>query len=82
MKVKALKNFEGIKDLERDVFPKEGDIWECSEERAELLLKHGVVEIVREPITNIHAVAEEDMTPEQKESYEELKKKQLTEKKN
>lgn len=48
MKIRALKSFEGIKDLERDVFPKEGDVWEVSEERAEFLKSHGVIEIVEE----------------------------------
>lgn len=48
MKVRALKKFEGIKDLERDVFPKENDIWETSKERAEFLKSHGVIEYVEE----------------------------------
>ena len=48
MKIRALKSFEGIKDLERNVFPKEGDVWEVSEERAEFLKSHGVIEIVEE----------------------------------
>lgn len=48
MKIRALKSFEGIKDLERDVYPKEGDVWEASKERAEFLLSHGVIEIVEE----------------------------------
>ena len=48
MKIRALKSFEGIKDLERDVFPKEGDVWEVSKERAEFLKSHGVIEIVEE----------------------------------
>ena len=82
MKVRALPRFEGIKDLERNVFPKAGDEWEVTEERAKVLIDYGVAEIVTEekveylsepeevvlePITNIHAIAEEDMTPEQKE---------------
>lgn len=46
MKVRALKKFEGIKDLERNVFPKEGDVWETTEERAEFLKSHGVIEYV------------------------------------
>lgn len=50
MKIRALKSFEGIKDLERDVFPKEGDVWEASKERAEFLKSHGVIEIVEEKI--------------------------------
>lgn len=48
MKVKALKKFEGIRDAERDVYPKEGDIWEVSEKRAEFLQSKGVVEIIEE----------------------------------
>ena len=48
MKVRALKTFEGIKDLERDVYPKAGDVWEVSEERANFLKSHGVVEFVEE----------------------------------
>ena len=48
MKVRALKKFEGIRDIERDVFPKEGETWETSEERANFLLSHGVIEIVKE----------------------------------
>jgi hypothetical protein len=48
MKIRALKKFEGIKDLERDVFPKEGDVWEVSKERAEYLKSHGVIEIAEE----------------------------------
>lgn len=52
MKVKALPKFEGIKDLERDVFPKAGDIWETSEQRAMFLKEHEVVEIIKELETN------------------------------
>jgi hypothetical protein len=48
MKIRALKSFEGIKDLERGVFPKEGEVWEVSKERAEFLKSHGVIEIVEE----------------------------------
>ena len=59
MKVRALKAFEGTRDKIRDVYPKEGDIWEASEERAEFLKSHGVVEIVEE-------------TPEIEESKEEI----------
>ena len=54
MKIRALKKFEGIKDLERDVFPKEGEVWEASEERAEFLKSHGVIEIVDEIIEESH----------------------------
>lgn len=50
MKIRALPKFEGIKDLERNVFPKEGDIWEVSEERANFLKSHGVIEFVEDDI--------------------------------
>ena len=48
MKIRALKSFEGIKDIKRGVYPKEGDIWEVDEERANFLKKHGVIEFVEE----------------------------------
>ena len=48
MKVRALKTFEGIKDLERDTYPKAGDVWEVTEERANFLKSHGVIEFVEE----------------------------------
>jgi hypothetical protein len=54
MKIRALPKFEGIKDLERskkkgkDIYPKAGDVWEVSKERAEFLKSHGVIEIVEE----------------------------------
>ena len=54
MKIRALPKFEGIKDLERskqkekDIYPKAGDVWEVSEERANFLKSHGVIEIVEE----------------------------------
>lgn len=48
MKIIAKKEFEGIRDAERNVYPKEGDIWEVSEERAEFLQSKGVVEIVED----------------------------------
>lgn len=54
MKVRALPKFEGIRDKERsqkegkDIFPKAGDIWEVSEERANFLKEHGVIEIIEE----------------------------------
>lgn len=50
MKIRALKSFEGIKDIERGVYPKEGDIWEVDEERANFLKGHGVIEFVEEKI--------------------------------
>ena len=48
VKVRALKAFEKIRDAERNVYPKEGEEWICSKERAEYLVEHGVVEIVEE----------------------------------
>lgn len=48
MKIRALKSFEGIRDNERNVYPKAGDVWEVSEERANFLKSHGVVEFVEE----------------------------------
>ena len=51
MKIRALPKFEGIKDLERGVFPKAGDVWEASEERANFLKSHGVVEFVGPELT-------------------------------
>lgn len=53
MKVKALKKFEGIRDAERNVYPKAGDEWETTKERAEFLQSKGVVEILKEEKTNI-----------------------------
>ena len=48
MKIRALKSFEGIRDNERNVYPKAGDVWEVSEERANFLKEHGVIEVVEE----------------------------------
>lgn len=48
MKVIATKKFEGIRDAERNVYPKEGDIWEVEQERAEFLESKGVVEIIED----------------------------------
>lgn len=47
-KVKANERFEGIRDAERNVYPKAGDEWETSKERAEFLQSKGVVEIIEE----------------------------------
>lgn len=47
-KVKANEKFEGIRDAERNVYPKAGDIWETSKERAEFLQSKGVIEIIEE----------------------------------
>ena len=48
VKVKANKKFEGIKDAERNVYPKSGEEWETSLDRAEFLEGKGVVEILEE----------------------------------
>ena len=61
MKVIATKKFEGIRDAERNVYPKEGDIWEVSEKRAEFLQSKGVIEIV------------EEIQPKKKVEVEEIK---------
>lgn len=65
MKVRALKKFEGIKDLERNVYPKEGDVWETSEERAEFLKAHEVIEFVEEE-KDVFEEFEEEIKKEEK----------------
>lgn len=45
-KVRATKRFEGIRDAERNVMPKEGEEWITSKERAEYLESKKVVEII------------------------------------
>ena len=72
MKVRALKAFEGTRDKIRDVYPKEGDVWEVSEERGNFLKEHGVVEIVEE-IPEIEESKEE--IEEVEEKIEEIPKK-------
>jgi len=59
MKIRALKSFEGIRDNERNVYPKAGEIWEVSEKRAEFLKSHGVVEIVEEEQEEVTEKVEE-----------------------
>lgn len=87
MKIRALKSFEGIRDNERNVFPKEGDIWEVSEERANFLKEHGVVEFVEEPkkveivIDNVANQPIGELQPEVKEAIEYLKNKKSNKKK-
>ena len=78
MKIRALKKFEGIKDKERNVYPKEGDIWEVSEERAEFLKSHGVIEYVEEK--DIFEKYEEQIIEEKPKTV--LKKKTTKKKKN
>ena len=83
MKVRALPKFEGIRDLERtekegkDIFPKAGDEWETSEERAKFLKGHGVVEIVEEKKDKKEEIKEEKEEVEATIEYsnEELKPK-------
>lgn len=48
VKVQALKKFENLRDKERNVIPKEGEIWETSKERAEFLESKNVVRILEE----------------------------------
>lgn len=83
MKVKALKSFEGIKDIERNVFPKAGDVWEVSEKRANFLKNHGVVEFVEKEIPQIKNVEEtiERIEESAKEEVEVKSKKKKTSKK-
>lgn len=78
MKVKALKRFEGIRDNERtakegkDIYPKEGEVWEVSEERAELLLKYGVVELVEDKKEKeVEEKVEEEVVEETEDLVEE-----------
>ena len=91
MKVRALKKFEGIKDLERNVFPKEGDVWEVSEERAEFLKSHGVIEYVekekeiiivdtKEESEKIIPLDKENITKIGKKIQEHIKNKSIEEK--
>jgi len=47
-RVRALQKFEGIRDSERDVYPKAGDTWITSLERAEYLRDNNAVEILEE----------------------------------
>ena len=47
-KVRATRRFEGIKDAERDVYPKDGEEWITSLERAEYLQSKGVIDILEE----------------------------------
>lgn len=90
MKIRALKSFEGIRDNERNVYPKEGDIWEVREERAEFLKSHGVVEfveeekeeVVEEPIeeSNDEVVETTEEVVEEKEKVEPIKNKKSSKK--
>lgn len=48
VKIEALKKFVGTLDAERNVMPKEGDVWLTSKERAEMLEEKGYVKILEE----------------------------------
>lgn len=72
MKIRALKAFEGIRDNERNVYPKAGDVWEVSEERAEFLKSHGVIEFVEEEVKEVEV--EEVIDEPVKKPVEENKK--------
>lgn len=75
MKIRALKSFEGIRDNERNVYPKAGDVWEVSEERANFLKSHGVVEFVEEVNAIVDTKEEsENIKPLNEEKLEEVKK--------
>lgn len=65
VKVIATKKFEGIKDAERNVYPKAGDEWVTTKERAEFLQSKGVIEII------------EEIQPEKKIEVEEIKEKKI-----
>ena len=76
MKVRALPKFEGIKDLERDVFPKAGDEWITNKERALFLKEYGVVEIVGEDESIVEAtIITEPITEVKKEKKKKTSKK-------
>lgn len=68
VKVMATKKFEGIRDAERNVYPKEGDIWKVELERAEYLESKGVVEIIKEEPELKEAKIERTTLPEVKVS--------------
>ena len=77
MKIRALKSFEGIRDNERNVYPKAGDVWEVSEERAEFLKSHGVIEYVEEVkkvIEETKVEVEQKEEPKQKSNKKKKKK--------
>ena len=73
VKVKANKKFEGIKDAERNVYPKAGEEWETSLERAEYLEEKGVVEILEE--VKVEETIEIEDTPKEIKKKKTIKKK-------
>ena len=75
-KVIALKSFEGIRDAERNVSPKENEMWICSKERADYLVANNVVkivEIIEEEIPKIENI-EKTIEKIQESAKEEVKK--------
>lgn len=76
-KVIALKSFEGIRDAERNVFPRENEEWICSKERADYLVANNVVkivEIIEEEIPKIENI-EKAIEKVQESAKEEVKPK-------
>ncbi len=74
MKVRALKAFEGTRDKVRGVYPKEGDVWDVSEERADFLKSHGVVEIVEEVSEEVVQAVANAIVEEAEEQNKEVNK--------
>ena len=76
VKVRALEKFERIRDAERNVIPKAGDIWETTKERAEYLVNNGVVEIieeVKEEPKKVETKVEVKKTPTKKTTTKKVK---------
>ena len=73
-KVKANEKFEGIRDAERDVYPKNGEEWITTKERAEFLQSKGVVEIIEEikPKKKIEEEVEKIIDKAYKKDVEEI----------
>ena len=65
-KVKALQSFEFCIDMEVGRCRKNGEEWECSQERAEELVRHGYAVIVQS--------SEKPVVKAQPEEIEEIKK--------
>lgn len=82
VRVRANKKFVGIKDAERDVFPKENEEWITSYERAQYLLEHEVIEIVEEikPIEVKKEEIKEEVKVEVKEQKPKATKKKSSKK--
>lgn len=75
-KVRATKRFEGIRDAERDVMPKEGEEWITTKERAEFLESKGVITIVE--IIEDKSKIEKKVTAKKEEKKEVLIEKPKT----